>query len=650
MSMKQVLLLILLLCELVCYSQNIENIIEPEVWLRADQLGKDSTLWEDKSKNKFDAIPNEGFKLKTDSLINFNKAISFDGDSNQLTIPLNFSDATQLTILTVYNSKGTLDERIIWSTIINPQQEVMLSTQKIKGPTSVAMYSEGNINLPVINIASQYWGDPGDVVEDATLFLGGSPLTNLNSYTGEIAELIAFERLLGDVELQILQSYLSLKYGATYQYSNYISSKGKILWDYLDNEEYSYAIAGIGRDNGVDLYQKQSSNVEEPGILTIGAGQIVKDNESNLSSIDNGNFLVWGMNQGETTIELSDSIIYPYAMPVMERKWKMQVSGNEAKNISTELRFDVNDLIGESTKCYLAIDRSGIGDFSSDDVEYFVTTNITEDGIATFNNIQWDNDNSGSDVFSLSFGMDNGVTCTHPICYNDATGSIHLQIMGGAAPYSFQITADSLSYNQKWTGESRFQDIENLEPGSYRVVVTDNDGNLAQNTVVINNPGQFSTGLETEYTLNMGESLDLDAGKYISEREATFEWQSDNGFFSTDDEVVLTQPGEYTLTITNKSGCKATETINIEAYGDKFYKYSVYPNPSRGDYKLDIALAQESSVSVRVYNSMGALLSEESSEGAASYVFRNYLNKAGIYFIEIETSYGKETFKLIVNN
>ncbi len=648
--MKKLLLVPFLLLTLTIFAQKPANFLQPDVWFRADQIGKDSTVWEDKSKNRFDAVPNQGFKLKTDSLINFNKAISFDGDSNQLTIPLNFSDATQLTILTVYNSKGTLDERAIWSATINPHQEVMLSTQKVTGPTSIAMYSEGNMNLPVVNTASQYWGEPGDEVPDATLSLGGSSSTDLNPFTGEIAEFIAFERLVSGVELQIMQSYLALKYGATYQYSNYISSKGDLLWSYIDNEEYSYAIAGIGRDNGFDLYQKQSANVEEPGVLTIGAQQIVSDNESNLATIENNNFLVWGMNEAEPKMELSDSTIYPYTMPVLERKWKMQVSGNEAKNLPTELRFDVKDIIGESTKCYLAIDRSGMGDFASDEVEYISTEDISENGIATFKNIHWDEDNSGSDVFSLSFGMDNGVTCSHPICYNEATGSIHLQIMGGAAPYSFQITADSLSYNQKWTGESRFQDIENLEPGSYRVVVIDNDGNLAQNTVVINNPGQFSTGLETEYTLNMGESLDLDAGKYISEREATFEWQSDNGFFSTNDEVVLTKPGEYTLTITNKSGCKATETINIEAYGDKFYNYSVYPNPSRGDYKLDIALALESPVSVRVYNSMGALLSEESSEGAASYVFRNYLNKAGIYFIEIETSYGKETFKLIVNN
>jgi hypothetical protein len=60
-------------------------------------------------------------------------------------------------------------------------------------------------------------------------------------------------------------------------------------------------------------------------------------------------------------------------------------------------------------------------------------------------------------------------------------------------------------------------------------------------------------------------------------------------------------------------------------------------------------LAEESPVLVKVYNTQGALLSEESATGASNYVFRNYINKVGIYFIVIETGYGKETFKLIIN-
>ena len=641
---------------LVCLFFNIQaqtpqEFLQPDVWLRADQLSEESNYWEDKSGNEFHAVPSDSFELSINELINFNGAISFDGSENKLNIPFDLSQASQLTILTVYNSKGTVDERGVWGTTINPGQDVFLSTQKITGPQSIAKYSEGNMNLPVVNTSAQYWGKAGDGVPGASLYLGSTTdeISDLNTFSGNIAEFIVFDRLVGGIELQILQSYLSIKYGSTLQYSDYISSTGDVVWDYLVNEEYSFAIAGIGRDDGFDLYQKQSSNVEEPEFLTIGAEQIVESNTENSSTFNNGNFLVWGMNDKEAVLELSDSAIYPYTYPVLERKWLMDATGNRASDIPTEIQFNVKDLIGESTICYLVIDRSGTGDFASQNIEYILTENISEEGVATFEDIQWDTDNSGSDVFSISFGMDNGVECTHPICHNDASGSIQLQVMGGTGPYLFVLINDAQSYKKEWTGESRFQNIENLEPGNYKLIITDNSSNIAQNTVTINNPGEFSTGLEPEYTLEMGESLVLDAGKYISEREATFEWESDNGFYSTSDEIMVTQPGEYTITITNKSGCVATETLLVKALDNIFYHYQVYPNPSNGDYKLDISLAGQSPVKVRIFSTQGAFISEETSDGASSYTFRGCLDNSGLYFVEIETSFGTEIFKLIVN-
>ncbi len=648
--MKKFLPVPLLLATLTIYAQKPNNFLQPEVWLRADKISDETTIWEDQSKNGYDAVPENDSALSSKSTINFNKAITLNGEDSKLNIPINLSSTSQLTILTVYNSKGTLDERAIWGATINPGQDVLLSTQKITGPQSIVKYSEGNMNLPVVNTSSQYWGKAGEGVDGASLYIGGAANTDLNAFSGDIAEFIVFDRLVEGAELQMMQSYLSLKYGATFQYSNYVSSKGKVYWNYLDNEEYSFAIAGIGRDEGFDLYQKQSSNVEVPELLTIAANAIAPSNDANLTTIGNGNFLVWGMNEKEPTMQLSKAEIYPYTYPIMERKWKMEVTGKDAKAIPTELQFNVKDIIGEATKCYLAIDRTGTGDFASKNVVYIQAENITENGIATFKNILWDEDKSGADVFSLSFGMDNGVSCTQPICHNEATGAVHMQIMGGAAPYSFALTNEAIGYKKEWTGESRFQDIENLEPGNYRLVVTDKDNNMAQNTVTINNPGEFSTGLEQEYTLKMGESLGLNASKYISGREATFKWKSENGFYSTDVEIYVTQPGEYTLTITNKSGCVATETLSVKAENDIFYNYSMYPNPSRGDYKLDISLAEPSDVTVRIYASQGAMISEERGEGAAGYTFRGHLDKTGLYLVDIETSFGKETFKLIVNN
>jgi len=609
------------------------------------------SLWEDQSGNGNDATANHSKTLNRNSLINFNATVLFEGEDYKLNIPLNLSNTSQLTVVTVYNTKGAMDERAIWSAIINPNQDVFLTTQKLSSPQGIAKYSEGNINLPVVNTSSQYWGKAGEGVDGASITLGAliTDTSSIASFSGDIAEFIVFDHLIGNAESQVLQSYLSLKYGTTFQLSDYITSAGTVIWDYQNNPDFSYAIAGLGRDDGFSLYQKQSSNVEE-ALLTIGINGISKTNDDNQSVLKDKNFLAWGMNAEDPTPELSEEEIYPYKYPVMNRKWQMQVTGNDIIKLPTSMQFDINDIRGESASCYLVIDRTGSGDFVSEAIEYIEPDSINNDGIAYFSNLVWDADKSGTDIFTLSFGMDNGVSCAHPICHNDATGTVNMQIMGGGAPYSYTLVNDSISYSKEWTAESRFQNIEDLVPGTYKLKVTDNGGNIATNTITINNPDDFTTGLDSTYSLKMGEHLKLDGGMNVSELQTSFVWESDNGFFSTSSKVSISQPGEYTLTLINENGCQATEAIHINPLNNILFNYKLYPNPSRGDYSLDIALAETSSITVSIYNMQGAMVSRETRSGAAQYSFRGYIEESGLYFVEVETSFGKETFKLVVSN
>ncbi len=648
--MKQVLLLILLSLELVSYSQNIGKIITPKVWLRSDLIEDETNLWEDHSGNGYNAISSDSSVLNTNGLINFNKAVSFGGSGFDMGIPYNLSQASQLTIITVYNTNDNSKESAIWSATVDLDQQSCLSTQKLSSPESIAKYSEENINLPVVNTSSQYFGNPGEEVEGASILLGGlkNDTSDISNFSGDIAEFIVFNHLLGVAENQLIQSYLAIKYGTTFQLSDYITSKGNVVWDYQNYSEYSYAIAGLGRDDGFELYQKQSSNAEEAGLLTVGLESISVSNDENLSTLKNDNYIIWGMNDQEPTPELSDEELYPYKYPVMQRKWRMQVTGNEAYSLPTMLQFDVKESIGESSICYLIIDRTGLGDFTLSEIEYIQADSITSNGIACFSNIVWDNDKSGSDIFTLTYGMDNGVTCTHPLCHNDPTGAIQMQVMGGNAPYTYSLSNDSLSYSKYWTSESRFQEIEDLASGEYKLSVTDHDGSIATNTITINNAEAFSTGLDSIYTLKMGDQLVLDGGTNVSMSETSFIWEDVNGLLSTDSEISIVQPGTYTLTLENKEGCQVAETIKVNALNDILFNYKLYPNPTAGNYTLNIALAEQLPVKVSIYNMQGALINKETRDGAAIYSLNAYLEKAGLYFVVIETSYGKETFKLVV--
>ncbi len=648
--MKKLLLVPLIF--LYCFVQGQNNqSLNPKVWLKADLLESNSNSWTDQSGNENDGAPFDTAIVKPSGLINFNKAVAFNGEDFKLNIPFNLSNTSQLTIVTVYNTSDESEERAIWSATINPNQDVSLSTQKLSSPESIAKYSDSNLNIPVVNTSSQYWGKAGEGVDGVSITLGAlkTDTSSIASFSGAIAEFIVFDHLIGSAENQLLQSYLSLKYGTTFQLSDYISSAGTVIWDYQNNPDFSYAIAGLGRDDGFGLYQKQSSNVEEV-LLTIGINEISKTNEDNPSVLKDKNFLAWGMNAEEPTPELSEEEIYPYKHPVMNRKWQMQVNGNDMVKLATSMQFDINDSRGESANCYLVIDRSGTGNFASETIEYIEPDSINTNGIAFFNNLVWDADNSGNDIFTLSFGMNNGVSCDHPICYNDATGTINMQIMGGGAPYSYSLMNDSISYSKVWSAESRFQSVENLAPGTYKLKVTDNGGNIATNTITITNPDEFTTGLDSTYNLKMGDYLNLDGGMNVSKLGTSFVWESDNGFYSTNSEVAINQPGEYKLTLINEKGCQATETIQVNPLNNILFNYKLYPNPSKGNYSLDIALAETSAIKVSIYNMHGAIVSRETRSGAAQYSFRGYLEESGLYFVEVETSFGKETFKLVVNN
>ncbi len=245
--------------------------------------------------------------------------------------------------------------------------------------------------------------------------------------------------------------------------------------------------------------------------------------------------------------------------------------------------------------------------------------------------------------------MDNGVTCSSPNCFNESTGSIKIEVQGGVPPYSFFLENDFLSYKSNWSSDSRMHLIENLSSGTYMLTVKDSDTNIANNTIIINNPETLSLGLENNYIIELGEYIELSPELILDDPTINFVWEGENGFYSTDRNVTIYDPGSYHVTVSNATGCNVTEEFTVSAPENEFYDYKLYPNPSDGNYNLIISLAGISDISIRIFNSYGALIKEEYATQVSSYKLDGYLNQSGLYLIEIDTGYGKETFKLIVN-
>ena len=112
--------------------------------------------------------------------------------------------------------------------------------------------------------------------------------------TGEIAEVILYDRLVSAAERNQIESYLAIKYGITLSQTaaqNYTGSSGSVIWNAATNNTYKNNIFGVAIDNGSGLSQTSSVSINT-NLLTI----------NNASSLTNGSFLMVSDNAGGNSL------------------------------------------------------------------------------------------------------------------------------------------------------------------------------------------------------------------------------------------------------------------------------------------------------------------------------------------------------------
>ncbi len=118
-----------------------------------------------------------------------------------------------------------------------------------------------------------------------------------------------------------------------------------------------------------------------------------------------------------------------------------------------------------------------------------------------------------------------------------------------------------------WTGPNGFQSDEAnpvvSEPGQYVLTVTTQDGcsNTASATVAatIDIPDVSATG----GTITCTQSTAQLSGS-STYADVTFSWTGPNGFQSDEANPVVSEPGQYVLTVTTQDGCSATASALLD--------------------------------------------------------------------------------------
>lgn len=143
------------------------------------------------------------------------------------------------------------------------------------------------------------------------------------------------------------------------------------------------------------------------------------------------------------------------------------------------------------------------------------------------------------------------LTPISPTCYGYADGGVSAAVAGGTTPYSYL-----------WMpGNYTTQSVSNLVAGTYTVFITDTNGCLFTDNVVVTNPVQIvlNTGT-TNSSCGMpnGEAYVTIVSGGVA--PFTYLWSPSGG---TADTAIGLFAGNYTVVVTDTSGCTASATGNI---------------------------------------------------------------------------------------
>jgi hypothetical protein len=435
----------------------------------------------------------------------------------------------EVTVFVVYQIGDTAAEQGLWSIEASNGATIGLTTRKLLTEYGSMHYS--NLNRPevVVNSLSLSFSEE---VPDSSLALLRIGYCDSLTFGGKIAEFIFFNQRISDTLWQQWISYLGVKYGATLEGVNYISSEKEITWNTTLNGTHAFSICGIGRDDNFGLYQKQSYGMNHR--LIFGVGEPAERNDLNVNTFKNEHFMLLGSD----SIGLATSR-YLYLNNGLELQtygnFKIQVTGDTMHRLPTFLQVDASEFEGELSAYSLLIDESGVGEYELSGLKDYLPTFIdTLNKILYYSHLLFDEDGSGSDVF----------------CFARLT-SIPPQTLGH-----------------------------------------------------VSNP-------------------DL---HFISE-------------------AVNSSPYEYKYSEMSMKNRAIIESAYSDSQGNFYF---LYPNPTSGNFTLQLQYTGVTDVKITFYNSEGKEVKKWYGEGQSHYIFSSSLNMQGHYLLDIISDYEHKGIKMIV--
>ncbi len=616
-----------------------ESAEEGRIW--SDQVGKATSIT--LAEDQYD-------------FLNGHPVLQLKQNGEAISLPLASSILDKSTIISLYQALDTVLEQVIWRIAKPNQAGLVLSTYRLGDVTNGRYFNTSTQRVlhPVLHTYVQH--DRSKTNTAAAQWslghTGGMENLPLVPFAGYVPELLMYDRVLTQEEQLRVNSHFAIQYGLTLPKSNYLNASGKVIWDFKENQEFPYHIAGLTHDPVSGLHQKQSSSqMSEENLIELSAAHWASTNEANSAEIPAGVSLIWSDN-GERLRFLQDDTqqIMP---PLLERKWLMDASEG-GHQLITSLRLHVRNLeklLAPSEEVWLAVDESGTGRFAYTDTRYY--PGRKGDGeLLTFTGLQWDVDQSGKDVFSFVLGrpMIPVIGLEEPQCSPEKEAILHMRMHGGTAPYNIQWINKETLQTRTWEIEAD-QDFTWFEPrtGFFELHITDANGDRVQRSISIQNQDAPSIPLLPSYTLPLNEPLILTLDG-ASQADSAFKWMKADGSLSRSSSLSITEPGSYRLWV-EANGCAREHRFQVLAAPTNFLEeWQLFPNPIgvNEQFELRFSLHQPQAIEVFLIDGSGRVISSEKRLASVFQTYQNRMQSPGLYQIVVRNGSDQVRLPVVV--
>jgi len=227
------------------------------------------------------------------------------------------------------------------------------------------------------------------------------------------------------------------------------------------------------------------------------------------------------------------------------------------------------------------------------------------------------------------------------ICNGEANGVIRIDAFGGVAPLSYL-----------WSNGATNTFLQNLKSGNYSLTVRDANGCTKDTLFVINQPNPLAVNILLPDTLELGESIALNATTQTNGGNISYTWSPANGLSCTDCENPIASPFKntvYTLVITDESGCKASSKVTVYVAGKHvlYVPNAFTPNGDNTNDKFNGYTKGYKSFSLTIFNRWGEkvyvtnLAGDNNDENKYGWdgVYKGELQPPGVYVFSVEVEY-----------